>query len=135
MRLWWRYHKVAPGDTLASVAHTYRTTPKAIAQANNLEGGEDLQTESKLVIPIAPGKHATTEDGARFFRDVDSLVALARGLAPAEWDAQRTVMKAIAMRRYRWERIAGEYAALFRRLLDPVPSRKPMTVAQEPHRP
>src|SRR5467141_5250288 len=30
-RLWWRYHKVQPGDTLASLARTYRTTAKAIA--------------------------------------------------------------------------------------------------------
>ena len=31
MRLWWRYHKVKPGDTLASLAHTYRVTAKSIA--------------------------------------------------------------------------------------------------------
>lgn len=68
MRLWWRYHKVASGDTLASVARTYRTTPRAIAQANHLEGGDELQTESKLIIPIAPGKHAATEDGATYAR-------------------------------------------------------------------
>ena len=28
MRVWWRYHKVAPGDTLASVARAYRTSPE-----------------------------------------------------------------------------------------------------------
>src|SRR5215471_6116513 len=37
MRVWWRYHKVQPGDTLASIARIYRTTPMAIAQANHLE--------------------------------------------------------------------------------------------------
>jgi membrane-bound lytic murein transglycosylase D len=68
MRVWWRYHKVAPGDTLATVARIYRTTPRAIAQANNLDGEEDLQAESKLIIPIAPGKHATTEDAATYSR-------------------------------------------------------------------
>src|SRR6266581_4576542 len=26
MRVWWRYHKVAPGDTLASIARRYRTS-------------------------------------------------------------------------------------------------------------
>ena len=56
MRLWWRYHKVQSGDTLASLARTYRTTPKSIAEANHLDGAE-LETESKLVIPVAPGKH------------------------------------------------------------------------------
>lgn len=75
-----------------------------------------------LSLPIAAFdvvyNRATTEDGARYFRDVDSLAALASGVPPSEWDAQRPAMKAIAMRRYRWERIAGEYAALFRRSLE-----------------
>ena len=68
MRVWWRYHKVQPGDTLASIARTYRSTPKAIAHANNLEDGQDLTPESKLTIPIMPGKHATTEDTANYAR-------------------------------------------------------------------
>ena len=37
MRLWWRYHVVKPGDTLASLAHTYRTTIKQISEVNHLE--------------------------------------------------------------------------------------------------
>src|SRR6202045_4901614 len=38
-RVWWRYHKVQGWETLASIARTYHTTPKSIAQANNLDGG------------------------------------------------------------------------------------------------
>src|SRR5712692_7294144 len=68
MRVWWRYHKVATGDTLAAVARTYRTNPRAIARVNKLDGDEDLQPESKLIIPIIPGKHATTEDAATYTR-------------------------------------------------------------------
>src|SRR6201997_2707578 len=68
MRVWWRYHKVQSGDTLASLARTYRTTPKAIAEANNLEDGQELAPDSKLTIPIAPGKHASTEDTASYAR-------------------------------------------------------------------
>jgi membrane-bound lytic murein transglycosylase D len=68
MRVWWRYHKVGPGDTLASLARIYRTTPRSISQVNHLESEEDLQPESKLIIPIAPGRHASTEDGATFSR-------------------------------------------------------------------
>ena len=34
-RVWWRYHKVQAGETLASIARTYHTTPKAIAEAND----------------------------------------------------------------------------------------------------
>src|SRR5215472_12659807 len=66
MRVWWRYHKVQSGDTLASLARTYRTTSKAIAEANNLEDGQELTPDSKLTIPIAPGKHASTEDTAAY---------------------------------------------------------------------
>jgi membrane-bound lytic murein transglycosylase D len=54
-RVWWRYYKVAPGDTLQSVAKRYRTTAAAITDANNLEGAE-LAPESKLILPIAPGR-------------------------------------------------------------------------------
>ena len=68
MRVWWRYHKVAPGDTLSSIARTYRSTPKSIADANHLEADELLAPDSKLAIPIVPGKHSTTEDGATYAR-------------------------------------------------------------------
>jgi len=65
MRVWWRYHKVAPGETLERVARAYHTSSNAIAQANGLEGGE-LQSNSKLIIPIAPGKHAPGEAADRY---------------------------------------------------------------------
>ena len=61
MRVWWRYHKIAPGDTLTSIAGEYYSTPHAIAQANDLEIQADLEPESRLVIPIAPGKHPPSE--------------------------------------------------------------------------
>lgn len=67
MRVWWRYHKVQDGDTLASIARSYRTTSKAISSANNLES-DDLDPDAKLIIPIAPGKHALSEDPATYSR-------------------------------------------------------------------
>jgi len=51
-RVTWRYYKVQPGDTLAGVARKYRTTERAIAQANNLQPGP-LASEAKLVIPVS----------------------------------------------------------------------------------
>src|SRR6202790_2459681 len=57
MRLWWRYHTVSPGDTLSSLARSYHTTPRAISQVNGLVDSEGLETETKLIIPVAPGKH------------------------------------------------------------------------------
>ena len=60
MRVWWRYHKVAPDETLASIAVAYHTTPQAISEANNLDGSQ-LEAESKLIIPVAPGKGRAAE--------------------------------------------------------------------------
>jgi membrane-bound lytic murein transglycosylase D len=61
MRLWWRYHKVQSGDTLASLSRTYRTPVKSIAQANHLEVDDALNADAKLIIPVAPGKHPLTD--------------------------------------------------------------------------
>ena len=74
-RVWWRYHKVQSGETLASIARTYHTTPVAIAEANDLHPSpnngriagrnagmnyEALSPEARLIIPIAAGKQADT---------------------------------------------------------------------------
>ena len=67
MRLWWRYHTVHPGDTVASLARTYHTTAKQIEEANHLDGPE-LEDEAHLVIPLAPGKHPT--DTATYARHI-----------------------------------------------------------------
>ncbi len=68
MRLWWRYHKVSSSDTLASIARAYRASPQAIAQENNLHPGDELRADSKLIVPIAPGKHAASEDAGTYAR-------------------------------------------------------------------
>jgi membrane-bound lytic murein transglycosylase D len=60
MRLWWRYHTVQPGETLASLARTYRVTAKAITVANHLDGAE-LEADAKLIIPVAVGKHPASD--------------------------------------------------------------------------
>ena len=70
MRVWWRYHNVAPGDTLASVARSYRTNASAIAEANGIEANEEISPDTKLIIPVAPGKHPASEDGATYARRV-----------------------------------------------------------------
>ena len=55
MRLWWRYHTVASGETLMSLARTYRTPMKTIAMANQLDISDGIEAGAKLVIPIGPG--------------------------------------------------------------------------------
>jgi membrane-bound lytic murein transglycosylase D len=67
-RVWWRYHKVQAGETLASIARTYHTTPRSIAEANDLDEGLNNNAgtpETRLIIPIAPGKQADTSTYAR----------------------------------------------------------------------
>jgi membrane-bound lytic murein transglycosylase D len=60
MRLWWRYHKVQAGDTIASLARYYRVTAKSIETANHLDRTE-LQADAMIVIPIAVGKHPISD--------------------------------------------------------------------------
>ena len=57
-RVSWRYHKVQAGETLASISRTYRIPSKSIAAANNLDD-DTLAPETRLIIPIAPGKAKT----------------------------------------------------------------------------
>jgi membrane-bound lytic murein transglycosylase D len=56
MRMWWRYHTVTPGETLMSLARTYRTPLKTIADANQLSTSAGIEAGAKLVIPVPP-KH------------------------------------------------------------------------------
>jgi len=66
-RVWWRYHKAQDGETLASIARTYHTTPTSIAEANDLDEYtlSKLAPETRLIIPIAPGKESDTATYAR----------------------------------------------------------------------
>jgi membrane-bound lytic murein transglycosylase D len=61
MRVWWRYHTVASGETMMSLARSYHTTAHAIAQANQLETTAGIEAGARLVIPIAPGRHSSGE--------------------------------------------------------------------------
>ncbi len=50
-RVLWRYHKVESGETLASIAKKYHTTPTKISDVNGLEE-DDVQAETRLIIPM-----------------------------------------------------------------------------------
>jgi len=54
-RIWWRAHKVADGDTVASVAEKFKVTTTALAKANHLEAESPLEEGSLLAIPLTPG--------------------------------------------------------------------------------
>src|ERR1700678_4000376 len=74
-RVSWRYHKVQAGEPLASIARTYHTAPRSIAETNDLNerrsnDGLNLNAiapETRLIIPIAPSKQA---DGSTYARAI-----------------------------------------------------------------
>jgi membrane-bound lytic murein transglycosylase D len=68
MRLWWRYHKVQPSDTLASLSRSYHMPAKSIATANHLDGME-LEAGAKVIIPVPVGKHPFS-DNATYARRI-----------------------------------------------------------------
>jgi membrane-bound lytic murein transglycosylase D len=49
-RLSWRMHKVAPGETLATIGKRYGTHPASIAQANNMDANSPIEGD-RLMIP------------------------------------------------------------------------------------
>ena len=54
-RIWWRAHKVEPGETLAEVARRFKVTNTALASANGLDRGASLEQGADLLIPVSPG--------------------------------------------------------------------------------
>jgi membrane-bound lytic murein transglycosylase D len=81
-RVLWRYYKVQPGETLASVARKYHTTERAISSVNNLQGAA-LAEDAKLVIPMsgstsAVGTVAYSKHPTRYkARKGDSVLSVA----------------------------------------------------------
>jgi membrane-bound lytic murein transglycosylase D len=50
----WRFHKVAPGESLQTIARDYHVSPSEIVFVNQLETGDDLSSTDALVIPVPP---------------------------------------------------------------------------------
>ncbi|MFL6442217.1 MAG: LysM peptidoglycan-binding domain-containing protein [Candidatus Sulfotelmatobacter sp.] len=110
MRLWWRYHVVTPGETLASLARNYHTTIRQISEVNHLEGRE-LDPQARLVIPVNPGKHPAA-DTATYARHItryhvrkgDTVESVADnfGLSPQQlrrWNGLRSSTSSLSGRR------------------------------------
>src|ERR1700723_651557 len=107
-RVWWRYHKVQSGETLASIARPYRTSPKAIAEANDLNDEMNngaIHAETRLIIPIATGKNdADTSTYAR----ATTHYKIRKG-EPVESVAENFGVSAKALRG--WNHIKGDSLA------------------------
>jgi len=53
-RVWWRYHKVAPGESLSEIAKQFRTTSSAIAEVNSIAEDDEVHAGDRLIIPVTP---------------------------------------------------------------------------------
>jgi membrane-bound lytic murein transglycosylase D len=73
----WRYHLVAAGDTLVSVAREYRVEPAELASVNQLSEGGSLQGVDALVVPLAPEPTLSAHRVLYTARRGDTLVTIA----------------------------------------------------------
>jgi len=76
-RTQWRYHRVAPEDTLASVAQSFHVSVEQLAQVNQLDKGVALSSVESLVVPVAPAASPATRKESYKARRGDTLVTIA----------------------------------------------------------
>jgi len=72
----WRYHRVAAGDTLASVALKYRVTEAALAAANHLRVRDGIEGVEALVVPVPPSAAPLASTLLYTARKGDTLVTI-----------------------------------------------------------
>jgi membrane-bound lytic murein transglycosylase D len=73
----WRYHRVAPDDTLEAVARTYHVSVSDLADANQLEPGQNLSGVEALVVPVPPAAAPSAHTVMYTARRGDTLVSIA----------------------------------------------------------
>jgi membrane-bound lytic murein transglycosylase D len=76
----WRYHRVAAGDTLASVARTYRVAADDLAAANQLSASDSsdaLAGVEALVVPTQPTAASSARTLLYTARKGETLVTIA----------------------------------------------------------
>ncbi|MGO9433602.1 MAG: transglycosylase SLT domain-containing protein [Terracidiphilus sp.] len=73
----WRYHPVAPGDTLATVARTYRVPLAELSAANQLSENASLEGIEALVVPVPQPVASSTHGVLYTTRRGDTLVSIA----------------------------------------------------------
>ncbi len=77
-RATWRFHVLAPGDTLDEVARLFHTTASEIAFTNQITMGASLAGVNALVIPVAPAVSNASARGALYrVHRGDTLVTIA----------------------------------------------------------
>jgi membrane-bound lytic murein transglycosylase D len=100
----WRYHRVAPGDTLASIAREYHLSAAEVALANQMHQDDSLGTMEAVAIPVAPAPAISANTMLYTVRRGDTLVTI----------ADRFGVSLAQLRR--WNRMAGTRVEPGRRL-------------------
>ena len=80
-RVWWRAVKVEQADSLDVIARKYRITRAELAEANQLDPGDDLEVGAHLILPLPPGREAAYRRGRYYryrIRRGDTLGGIAR---------------------------------------------------------
>jgi membrane-bound lytic murein transglycosylase D len=74
----WRFHKVAPGETLDDIARTYHVSVTEIAFVNQLGNAPDVAGTDSLIIPAAAVASSSVAHSTRYVtRKGDTLVTVA----------------------------------------------------------
>ncbi len=73
----WRYHPVAAGDTLASVAEAYHVPVTDLAAANQLDRDNSIADLQALVVPVPPALEPLARTRLYIARRGDTLVTIA----------------------------------------------------------
>jgi len=73
----WRYHKVTPDDTLASIAHTYSVSISGLADANQIDTTSKLEGIEALMVPVAARAASSSHTVFYTTRRGDTLVSVA----------------------------------------------------------
>ncbi|MDE3185994.1 MAG: transglycosylase SLT domain-containing protein [Acidobacteriota bacterium] len=117
----WRYHRVTPEDTLASVARTYRVQVAELAAANQLGEKDSLDGVEALVVPVPPAAAPSSRRMLYTTRRGDTLVSI----------ADRFGVSLSQLRR--WNKLTGIKVAPGRRLHVSEPARAVRTRARRSH--
>jgi membrane-bound lytic murein transglycosylase D len=91
----WRYHPVAPEDTLASVAREYRVTVPELAAANRLRPSESVEGIDALLVPTPPAPEPAAHTRLYTVRRGETLVTISDRFGVPLSDLRR------------WNKIAG----------------------------
>ncbi|HTV06710.1 MAG TPA: LysM peptidoglycan-binding domain-containing protein [Acidobacteriaceae bacterium] len=75
-RRYWRYHTIAPGDTLAGIARTYHVSVSDITEVNQLASTTDLSGVDGIIVPVAPRYEPSSTTLYRV-RHGDTLITIA----------------------------------------------------------